>query len=172
MDAKLRANFIHSVASGDKILCPKCNAMNEADSKFCETCGAPINVRKAVGQDKVVCPMCGVSNEPGAKFCFSCGKDLESTQADDAEDKEKKSDITDKVPFASVKKNTPVSKKTEEKHTGIPFAPVKETTAPESQTKNAAMPPAEELEERSAFAEGLPDWDITPPQVVVRRRKK
>lgn len=28
-----------------------------------------------------------------------------------------------------------------------------------------------ESEETGLFAEGLPSWDIVPPQVVVRRRK-
>ena len=42
MDAKMRANFINSVAGGKKITCPSCNTLNDADSKFCMTCGSKL----------------------------------------------------------------------------------------------------------------------------------
>lgn len=39
MNAKLRANFINSVAGREKVPCPNCNALNNADVKFCSCCG-------------------------------------------------------------------------------------------------------------------------------------
>lgn len=39
MDAKSKANFINSVASGAVVPCPKCNASNKPDAKNCEVCG-------------------------------------------------------------------------------------------------------------------------------------
>lgn len=42
MDAKSRANFINSVASGANVPCPECGTSNKTDSKFCISCGAEI----------------------------------------------------------------------------------------------------------------------------------
>lgn len=36
----------------------------------------------------------------------------------------------------------------------------------------AVSVPVEEQEDDNAFAQGLPDWDMVPPQVVVRRKRK
>lgn len=100
MDAKSRANFINSVAGGQKIPCPKCNTLNESDSRFCITCGVPI----------------GQAEAPAQK---------------------------------------PEKAKTVQPSAAKPFVKVEE--------------PAEES---SIFAEGLPAWDIVPPQVMVRRKKR
>lgn len=40
MDAKSKAEFINSVASGDTVVCPKCSAANKPEYKFCIICGA------------------------------------------------------------------------------------------------------------------------------------
>lgn len=39
MNAKSKANFINSIASGEKTPCPNCGALNEAKSDFCSSCG-------------------------------------------------------------------------------------------------------------------------------------
>lgn len=101
MDAKSRANFINSVASGQNVPCPKCNTLNEADSKFCASCGVSLE------------------------------------------------------------------KKVESKDVDVPFSQVKKEEAPKVVTKKVEDEKAE-----SVFAEGLPAWDIEPPQVMVRRKKK
>lgn len=44
MDAKSRADFINSVASGTNVPCPKCGTSNKPDNKFCISCGAEITV--------------------------------------------------------------------------------------------------------------------------------
>lgn len=43
MDAKSKANFINSVASGTTVPCPKCGAGNKPSSMYCTSCGAEIN---------------------------------------------------------------------------------------------------------------------------------
>lgn len=95
MDAKSRANFINSVAKGQTVPCPQCNAANEPDANFCIVCGAKLT---KAGTDT---PAFGAASE----------------------------------------------------------AP-KPASVPEKMTE----------EEKAVFADGLPSWDILPPQVVVRRR--
>ncbi len=95
MDAKSKADFINSVASGNVIPCPKC----------------------------------GTSNNPDRKFCFSCGTEFSSSQ-------EKESDT-------------------------VAFASVEEAEAP---AENFTY-----VEPNNAFAQGLPEWSLEPPQVMIRR---
>lgn len=94
MDAKSRANFINSVASGTNVPCPRCGTSNKSDSKFCISCGAEIAV-----------PREAQNNAPA-------------------------------------------------------FAPAKEAPAKAGKY----------VEPNNTFAQGLPDWSIEPPQVMVRRR--
>ncbi len=95
MDAKSKANFINSVATGISIPCPKCGTTNESDSKFCISCGAELST-----------PQTSQTNAPA-------------------------------------------------------FEQVKEQEAPVQTSKY--------VEPNNVFAEGLPDWSIEPPQVMVRR---
>lgn len=94
MDAKSRANFINSVASGTNVPCPKCGTNNKSDSKFCISCGAEITV-----------PQKAQNSAPA-------------------------------------------------------FAPAQE--APAKAVKY--------VEPNNVFAQGLPNWSIEPPQVMIRRR--
>ncbi len=55
------------------VLCPKCGFQNPQTSKFCGSCGAPMQ------SGGVNCPKCGTSNAAGAKFCSSCGGPLQAT---------------------------------------------------------------------------------------------
>lgn len=97
MDAKSKANFINSVASGQVI----------------------------------PCPVCGIQNTSDSRFCISCGSNLKATSSGNT------------VPvFAQVADNPAQSKEATVKY----------------------------KEPDSVFADGLPSWDIVPPQVMVRRR--
>lgn len=109
MDAKSKANFINSIAGGQNIPCPKCNNLNEADAKFCTSCGTKL-VRK-----------------------------IEE----------------DNVPVTPLKKVEKVKQFEDNKELVNQTAPVQEYKEPES-----------------IFAEGLPSWNIEPPQVMVRRKRK
>lgn len=52
--------------------CPKCKSEVTPGSKFCTTCGAPLNVKS-----NACCPVCGAEIPAGAKFCVSCGHNLQ-----------------------------------------------------------------------------------------------
>jgi len=56
------------------VLCPKCGFQNPQTAKFCNSCGAPMQV--AVGT--VNCPKCNASNPATAKFCVECGATLKA----------------------------------------------------------------------------------------------
>jgi class 3 adenylate cyclase/tetratricopeptide (TPR) repeat protein len=50
------------------LTCPACSATNDAEQRFCTTCGA------SLGQ---ACSVCGTANSPTARFCGACGSPLE-----------------------------------------------------------------------------------------------
>jgi class 3 adenylate cyclase/tetratricopeptide (TPR) repeat protein len=54
------------------VICPNCSTENDAGSKFCNECGAPL---------AAACPNCGATNKPGAKFCNECGTTLTAASA-------------------------------------------------------------------------------------------
>lgn len=95
MDAKSKADFINSVASGDNIPCPKCGTGNSADSKFCFSCGTKLTVSRS-----------------------------------DAD----KADVSAPANAAASQKDS------------------------------------ECAEPNNVFAQGLPEWNVEPPQVIIRRR--
>jgi hypothetical protein len=51
------------------VRCHKCNETNEANAKFCKSCGAALAKMKP-------CPSCNELNDPDARFCDHCGKPL------------------------------------------------------------------------------------------------
>jgi class 3 adenylate cyclase len=52
--------------------CPHCHADNDADLRFCESCGATL---------ARLCPSCGHELKPQAKFCGKCGAPLSQPAA-------------------------------------------------------------------------------------------
>lgn len=120
MDARSKANFINAVVSGQDNPCPNCNTLNEADAKFCASCGTPM-IRKS-----------------------------EAAQAAPAFVPLKK------VKMAQETQGSPTSAPAEEKKEDMAFEPLKKV---------------QKEEVRSAFADGLPEWTIEPPQILVRRKR-
>jgi membrane protease subunit (stomatin/prohibitin family) len=51
------------------VKCPKCGVANTGASKFCNECGAKLEV----GTQTVPCVKCGADLPAGAKFCNQCG---------------------------------------------------------------------------------------------------
>ena len=49
------------------LLCAVCGEENDADSRFCDGCGKPLNR---------ACPSCDVQNDADARFCNACGGPL------------------------------------------------------------------------------------------------
>jgi hypothetical protein len=52
--------------------CHKCNHTNDADARFCDQCGAPLEKTKP-------CPGCGELNDPDARFCDNCGREFSAS---------------------------------------------------------------------------------------------
>ncbi len=52
--------------------CPRCRAQNEEGARFCEDCGARL---------ELACPSCGAPATAGKKFCRSCGASLTTEPA-------------------------------------------------------------------------------------------
>ena len=61
-----RGGFNLGGGAQTKVRCHKCNALVDADAKFCDQCG------QALGKSKA-CPSCNELNDPDAKFCDNCG---------------------------------------------------------------------------------------------------
>jgi hypothetical protein len=47
--------------------CPQCQHANPAGARFCNVCGAQL---------EVICPACSQVNPPGSRFCNACGHTL------------------------------------------------------------------------------------------------
>jgi ribosomal protein L40E len=60
-------------AAAAKIACPKCGAANLTGAKFCNECGAKMEI---AGQT-VPCAKCGAQLPAGSKFCSECGTKVE-----------------------------------------------------------------------------------------------
>jgi len=71
MDAKMRADFVNSVASGQKVPCPVCNTLNDPDGSFCIACGHSLKKeeKKDENSGTVICPVCQNANKKGFRFC-------------------------------------------------------------------------------------------------------
>ena len=52
--------------------CPRCAGQNQPDARFCEDCGARLELS---------CPSCGQPLTPGKKFCRSCGATVSAEAA-------------------------------------------------------------------------------------------
>ncbi len=57
--------------------CPKCNAENVDQARFCMNCAAPL---------VVVCPQCGTELPPQARFCFRCAAPVTAPPAESAKE--------------------------------------------------------------------------------------
>ncbi len=51
--------------------CPNCDTLNPEGVKFCQECGAKLNLSL-----KVKCPECGAEYPVGTRFCGECGRQM------------------------------------------------------------------------------------------------
>ncbi|HLY31968.1 MAG TPA: protein kinase [Ktedonobacterales bacterium] len=69
------------------VTCPRCHAINNAQQRYCSTCGqplqpglpAPISAQRQTGgltSGSIVCPHCQALNKGINRFCTSCGGSL------------------------------------------------------------------------------------------------
>lgn len=113
-------------------------------------------INSVAGGQEIPCPDCNTLNKADSKFCISCGKSLIASEANDT------------PAFAPVQESAPA------------FAPVQDDAPAFAAAEEPAFAPAEPVkqaktapqyeEPMSVFAQGLPEWSIEPPQVMVRRR--
>ena len=170
MDARSKANFINSVAGGQGIPCPNCNTLNEADSRFCIACGTPLSSKKPENavpfaaaepvQEPTPTPAAELSQEPA----FAAAPSQEKEPVPAAEPSQQPfptAEPSQQQPFAAAEPSRPP----------VRPRPVQSRTKQAEQPKSAA-PTVKYVEPESVFAEGLPSWDIEPPQVVVRRKRR
>ena len=128
----------------------------------------------SVAGGMIPCPNCQKLNEPDSKFCEACGtRLLKPEEPKPAEtpafEPVKKAEPSVAPAFEPVKKVEP--------SVAPAFEPVKKvepSVAPALEpVKNTEVRRKEVYQEpKSVFAKGLPDWDMVPPQVMVRRKKR
>ncbi|MDP4088689.1 MAG: zinc ribbon domain-containing protein [Bacillota bacterium] len=53
--------------------CPTCGEENAEGSKFCQSCGGKLGIKKPL---EIICAKCGAANGPESKFCGECGEAL------------------------------------------------------------------------------------------------
>lgn len=135
MDAKSKAAFINSVASGATILCSNCGAANDIDNSFCISCGSVITAPENVRKDATVFNSTEETAPAVTEQVYDKPKSIPCEAGDTASESVQK----DAPAFNSIKEATPA---------------VAESTYNES---------------KGIFAEGLPEWSLEPPQLVVRR---
>ena len=145
MNARSKADFINSVAGG-MIPCPNCQKLNEPDSKFCEACGTRL-VKPEEPKPEATPAFEPVKKEEPVP-AFEPVKKVEPAPAFEPVKKEEPAPA-----FEPVKKVEPAPA----------FEPVKKTEIKQEVVYH---------EPESVFAKGLPDWDMVPPQVMVRRKKR
>ena len=167
MNARSKADFINSVAGG-MIPCPNCQKLNEPDSKFCEACGT--RLLKPEEPKPAATPAFEPVKkaEPVVAPAFEPVKKAEPAAAP-AFEPVKKVEPAETLAFEPVKKAEPA--------VAPAFEPVKKVepaVAPALEpVKNTEVRRKEVYQEpKSVFAKGLPDWDMVPPQVMVRRKKR
>lgn len=59
--------------------CPHCGFNNNANAKFCVSCGAPLFTVPTPAAGERRCPKCGATNTNDAAFCVECGNSLPPT---------------------------------------------------------------------------------------------
>lgn len=103
-----------------------------------------------------VCAQCNTVNDPGVRFCKTCGSKLAEPGAmgQTPAFPEKPSE------YATAKAGMEAA---------FPQKPPNTMDEKAGRETAAAMEP--KAEPRSTLAEGLPDWNIEPLQVMVRRKR-
>lgn len=179
MDAKSKANFINSVAGGQGIPCPNCNTLNEADSRFCIACGTPLSPKKPenavpfAAAEPVQEPTPGA--EPSQEPAFAAAPAQEKDPVPTAEPSQQQpfptAEPSQQQPFPTAEPSQQPFAAAEPSRPPVRPRPVQSRPKQAEQPKPAA-PTVKYVEPESVFAEGLPSWDIEPPQVVVRRKRR
>ena len=116
----------------------------------------------------LVCPNCQFGNPLDSRFCIKCGHQLKENKPVDTAPAfasvEETPAVSQSPAFTSVEETPAVSQ-------SPAFAAVEEKAAKTKAPAFASVPVVQEEEEpKSAFAQGLPEWSLEPPMMVVRRK--
>ena len=160
MDAKMRADFVNSVASGQKVPCPVCNTLNDPDGSFCIVCGNKLDEAESTKSSDPVTPQPAAApaqSKAAGQQPAAPAQDVQRNMGKNASQVAPAFEPAKKTAAAPIRKDPPIQSK-----------PVRKKMA-----FNFAEPEVEEYKEPvSVFAQGLPSWDVVPPQIMVRRKKK
>ena len=173
------------------VFCISCGCKNSADSRFCISCGKEIEAIETIEKEEPV-----KAELPEMVDCDRTISlaDLEKAKADNgvafaevtddatvigkASQQEAFAPADDKAAAFSFVEDTAMNRKEAAvvTDTAPAFGAVPEKTpekAPEKAPEKKAAAPVKTYEEDNfAFASGLPEWSIEPPQVMVRRKGK
>ena len=157
MNIKSKANFINAVAGGQKIPCPTCNTLNKSDALFCISCGTKLPVNRAKGNKEETMDLKEDRLQGSQRIIHEPVKGVRSMYLEEM--------IPD---YFRLYSKEPVS-------TGESDNSVRKNLQTVSENKRQAFRPvvsADSAEEGqiSVFAQGLPAWDVVPPQIMVRRK--
>ena len=128
-------------------------------------------INAVAGGQKIPCPTCNTLNKSDAVFCISCGTKLPVNRAKG--NKEETMDLKeDRLQGSQRIIHEPVEVAVS---TGESDNSVRKNLQTVSENKRQAFRPvvsADSAEEGqiSVFAQGLPAWDVVPPQIMVRRK--
>lgn len=116
----------------------------------------------------LVCPNCQFGNPLDSRFCIKCGHQLKENKPVDTTPAftsvEETPAVSQSPAFASVEETPAVSQ-------SPAFTSVEEKSSKVKAPAFVSVPVAQEEEEpKSAFAQGLPEWNLEPPMMVVRRK--
>jgi hypothetical protein len=101
------------------VKCSECQFNNREGVKFCEECGAKI---------ELVCPACKANIPLGRKFCGECGYDLSnSTESAALKDKDQDTQISESPPEETIATRIPAEG--ERKHVTVLFSDLTGYTA-------------------------------------------
>ena len=76
MNATLSNTSTLASPSSHPLTCHQCGHSLSSNAKFCNECGAKVQVQVSDKIQSKFCPECGNKTTPGAKFCNECGHKL------------------------------------------------------------------------------------------------
>ena len=157
------------------VLCPNCGMTNKQGYRFCVKCGTNLATSQKPVEEPAVTPSFSTFEqpkpveEPTVMPSFSAFK-----QPDVPEKPSKENPLKNIQPMESGFARYDFSGTTTSTASVGTFATTFNAVKEEKMDVGDAQKILSLLDEKekSALAEGLPEWDIVPPQVVVRRKHR